>query len=365
MTCVPPDASPYEALLLVSFGGPEGPDDVLPFLENVTRGRDVPRDRLLEVAEHYLALGGASPINAQNRALVAALESSFARAGLELPVYWGNRNWHPYLADTLARMADDGVRRAVCLLTSAYSSYSGCRQYRENLAAAAEPLGERAPALDRVRHYFNAPGFIEAMARSTVVALRELPDDLRSAAHLVFVTHSIPTPMNETSGPDGGSYERQHREVADLVAAEVAAQTGTTHDRALVYCSRSGPPGMPWLSPDVNDALVSLAGAGARAVVLVPIGFVSDHMEVRYDLDTEAGTTADRLGLAWVRAATVGTDGTFVDGVRDLVLERAAVARGEQPGRPALGRLGSSHDVCPAGCCPNPHGYRPALCGSD
>jgi ferrochelatase len=359
------DTTPYDALLLVSFGGPEGPDDVLPFLENVTRGRNVPRERLLEVGKHYQDVGGVSPINAQNRALVAAFKEDFSASGLALPVYWGNRNWLPYLPEVLAEMVDAGVGRALVLLTSAYSSYSGCRQYRENLAAAAEPLGDRAPQLDRIRHYFNHPGFVDGMVANTVAALDALPSSVRSAAHLVFVTHSIPTAMNAASGPDGGAYETQHRDVAWLVAAGVAAVTGEDHELALVYCSRSGPPDQPWLEPDVNDHLEALAAAGAAAAVLVPIGFVSDHMEVRYDLDTEALATAERLALPCVRAATVGTDARFVAAVRELVLERAAAARGEQPVRRALGALGPSHDVCPAGCCPNPRGSRPALCGVD
>jgi ferrochelatase len=356
--------APYDAFLLVSFGGPEGPDDVLPFLENVTRGRGVPRERLLAVAEHYLTFGGVSPINAQNRALVAALDAEFAAHGLGLPVYWGNRNWAPHLTDELARIAEDGRRRVLALLTSAYSSYSGCRQYRENLAEAVAPLGDRAPAVDRVRHYFNHPGFVAAMVDAAVRAVDELPADVRGKARLVFVTHSLPTSMDDGSGPDGNAYTRQHRDVARLVAAGVAAASGIDHDLDLAYCSRSGGPGQPWLEPDVNDHLETLAGDGVPAAVLVPIGFVSDHMEVRFDLDTEALATARRLGLPVARAATVGTDPRFVAAVRELVLERAAVERGDRPPRPALGELGPSHDVCPAGCCRNardPH--RPALCG--
>jgi ferrochelatase len=359
------DASPYDALLLVSFGGPEGPDDVLPFLENVTRGRGIPRERLLEVGEHYFRFGGVSPINAQNRALLEALRADFSAHGVQLPVYWGNRNWSPYLTDEMARLADDGRTRVLALLTSAYSSYSGCRQYRENLADAVAPLGDRAPHVDRVRHYFNHPGFVEAMVTSTVAALAELASGVRDGGRLVFVTHSVPTSMDETSGPDGHAYSRQHRDVACLVAAGVAAATGTDHDLDLVYCSRSGPPTHPWLEPDVNDHLASLAADGVPAAVLVPIGFVSDHMEVRYDLDTEARATADRLGLPVTRAATVGTDPAFVAAVRELVLERAAVVRGEAPVRRALGELGPSHDVCPAGCCPNARDpRRAALCGA-
>ena len=360
------DAAPYDAFLLVSFGGPEGPDDVLPFLENVTRGRGIPRERLLEVGEHYLGFGGVSPINAQNRALLAAIEADFAAHGVDLPVYWGNRNWDPYLTDTMAKMASDGVRRVLALFTSAYSSYSGCRQYRENLAEAVAPLGEHAPAVDRVRHYFNHPGFVDTMVRTTVAAVEELPPDLRGAARLVFVTHSVPLAMNDASGPSGGAYVAQHEDVARLVAAGVGAATGTERSSALVYCSRSGPPTQPWLEPDVNDHLAELAADGAAAAVLVPIGFVSDHMEVVYDLDTEAMATAERLGLACSRAATVGTDSAFVAAVRELVLERAAMVRGEQPVRRAVGELGPSRDICPAGCCRNLRDPdRPALCGAD
>jgi ferrochelatase len=262
-------------------------------------------------------------------------------------------------------MADDGVTRVLALFTSAYSSYSGCRQYRENLAAAVEPLGDRAPQVDRVRHYFNHPGFVEAMAASTSAAVDALPEAVRRDARLVFVTHSVPTSMNARSGPDGGAYEAQHRDVARLVAAALAEATGTEHAFDLVYCSRSGQPSQPWLEPDVNDHLETLATDGVPAAVLVPIGFVSDHMEVRYDLDTEALATASRLGLPCTRAATVGTDPRFVTAVRELVLERAAAVRGEQPRRAALGELGPSHDVCPAGCCPNERDPgRPALCGA-
>ncbi len=357
--------APYDAFLLVSFGGPEGPDEVLPFLENVTRGRGIPRERLLEVGEHYFGFGGISPINAQNRALVAALSADFVAHGLDLPVYWGNRNWAPYLADEMARIADEGRSRVLALLTSAYSSYSGCRQYRENLADAVAPLGDRAPVVDRVRHYFNHPGFVAAMVAATLDGLAALEPAVRPGARLVFVTHSVPTSMDEASGPAGHAYSTQHRDVARLVTAGVSAATGVEHDLDLVFCSRSGAPGHPWLEPDVNDHLEGLAAAGVSAAVLVPIGFVSDHMEVKFDLDTEALATARRVGLPVTRAATVGTDARFVAAVRDLVLERAAVVRGEQPRRPALGELGPSHDLCPQSCCPNlREAGRPALCGA-
>jgi len=359
------DTAPYDALLLVSFGGPEGPDEVLPFLENVTRGRGIPRERLVEVGEHYYAFGGVSPINAQNRALIAALRADFAAHGVDLPVHWGNRNSPPFLADTFAELADGGAQRVLALLTSAYSSYSGCRQYRENLAAAVAPLGDRAPHVDRIRHYFNHPGVIETLVATTLQALAGVPD----GSALAFVTHSVPEVMNEGSGPDGGAYVAQHEDVARLVSAGVAAATGREPGDlpwSLVYCSRSGAPGQPWLEPDVNDHLEVLSAQRAPGVVVVPIGFVSDHMEVRFDLDTEARATAERLRLPYARAATVGTDPRFVATLRELVLERAALVRGESPVRRALGELGPSHDICPAGCCPNLRDpQRPALCGAD
>jgi ferrochelatase len=354
---------PYEALLVVSFGGPEQPEDVVPFLENVTRGRGISPDRLTEVASHYLQAGGRSPINEQNRALVTALENELERMGLSLPVYWGNRNWHPYLADELARMRDDGVRRAAVFVTSAYSSYSGCRQYREDLAAAAEAVGPHTPTLDRLRHCFDHPGFIQANADAVVGALGDLPQGAAPDARLVFVTHSIPIAMAETAGPNGGAYVAQHLAVAAAVTADVESRAGTPHGYDLAYCSRSGPPQVPWLEPDVNDHLKVLA-AVVPAVVLAPIGFISDHMEVRYDLDTEALSTARELGLPAARAATVGTHPAFVAAICDLLVERAAAERGEPVVRASIGAPGPSHEVCPVGCCPNPLGPRLALCGA-
>jgi ferrochelatase len=353
--------APYDALLLVSFGGPEKPQDVVPFLENVTRGRGIPRERLEEVGEHYFRLGGRSPINDQCRDLVRAIEADFAEHGLDVPVYWGNRNWDPYLADTLARMRADGVRRAAWFVTSAYASYSGCRQYRENLYDAVEVTAS-APRLDKLRHYFNHPGFVTAFAETTLQALSELPESQRDQAPLVFVTHSIPTAMAATSGPDGGAYVDQHTAVARLVADAVRAETGVDRPWALVYCSRSGPPQVPWLEPDVNAHLEQLAGAGVTGVVTVPIGFVSDHMEVVYDLDTEARATADRLGLGFARAATPGVHPSFVAVVRDLLVERSAGERGARVRRAAVGEVPATWDVCAATCCANPRAERPALC---
>ena len=353
----------FDALLLVSFGGPEGPEDVMPFLRNVTRGRAIPEERLAEVAEHYLRFGGRSPINEQNRDFLAAVRADLAEHGLDLPVYWGNRNWRPYLADAVRQMRADGVRRVACFVTSAYASYSGCRQYREDLHDAAVDAGG-APALDKLRHYFNHPGFLAAFVDATGEALARLPQERARSARLVFVTHSIPTEMALSSGPDGNAYVDQHRAVAATVAAGVADRTGSSREWDLVYCSRSGPPAVPWLEPDVNDHLRALAGAGTDAVVVVPIGFVSDHMEVVYDLDTEAAETAAQLSMAFERAATPGTHPAFVAVVRDLLRERSARIAGTHVEPRAVGPLSPAWDVCPASCCPNPRGDRPALCQS-
>ncbi|MCZ4095575.1 MULTISPECIES: ferrochelatase [Streptomyces] len=367
-----PAAVPYDALLLLSFGGPEGPDDVVPFLENVTRGRGIPRERLKEVGQHYFLFGGVSPINAQNRELLDALRKDFGEHGLALPVYWGNRNWAPYLVDTLREMTDDGHRRILVLATSAYASYSGCRQYRENLAGALAELaaeGRPVPSVDKLRHYFNHPGFVEPMTDAVLTALGELPVEVRAGARLAFTTHSIPTAAADTSGPveghgNGGAYVAQHLDTARVIADAVREATGTEHPWQLVYQSRSGAPHIPWLEPDICDHLAELHEGGVPAVVMVPIGFVSDHMEVKYDLDTEAAAKAAELGLPVARAATVGADPRFAAAVRDLVLERAASERGLAPRPCALGSLGPSHDVCPAGCCPS-RSPKPAVAGTD
>ncbi len=369
-------AGPYDALLLLSFGGPEGPDDVVPFLENVTRGRGIPRERLKEVGQHYFGFGGISPINGQNRELLDALRKDFADHGLDLPVYWGNRNWAPYLTDVLREMAADGRRRIAVLATSAYASYSGCRQYRENLADALAALAEEGvaelPKVDKLRHYFNHPGFVQPMIDGVLAALASLPQEVRAGAHLAFTTHSIPTAAADTSGPveehtadgAGGAYVKQHLDVAQLIADAVRAETGAELPWELVYQSRSGAPHIPWLEPDICDHLEALHGAGAPAVVMVPIGFVSDHMEVLYDLDTEATAKAAELGLPVARSATVGADPRFAAAVRELVLERAAAERGEPAERCALGLLGPSHDLCAVGCCPA-RSPRPAAAGID
>ncbi|MET9572323.1 ferrochelatase [Streptomyces virginiae] len=368
-------AAPYDALLLLSFGGPEGPDDVVPFLENVTRGRGIPRERLKEVGQHYFGFGGVSPINAQNRALLDALRKDFSEHGLDLPVYWGNRNWAPYLTDVMREMAADGRRRIAVLATSAYASYSGCRQYRENLADALATLAEEGvepPRVDKLRHYFNHPGFVDPMIEGVVAALGELPESVREGAHLAFTTHSIPTAAADTSGPvedhtgggEGGAYVKQHLDVARVIADEVAVRTGVARPWKLVYQSRSGAPHIPWLEPDICDHLEALHAEGAPSVVMVPIGFVSDHMEVLYDLDTEATAKAAELGLPVARSATVGADPSFAGAVRELVLERAAKERGEPAEECWVGMLGQSHDLCAVGCCPA-RSPRPAAAGAD
>jgi len=334
----------YDAVLFVSFGGPDGPDDVMPFLENVLRGRNVPRERMLEVAEHYHHFGGKSPINEQNKALLAALRKELDQRGPRLPVYWGNRNWHPLLTDTLREMADAGVKRAIAFVTSGFSCYSGCRQYRENIAAAREPLGERAPQVDKIRVFFNHPGFVGPMGRNVQAALDRFPEADRGQVPVLFTAHSIPMSMADTS-----KYVPQLEESCRLVA-EAAGVT----DWKLVYQSRSGPPSQPWLEPDICDEIRQRHAAGCRQVVIAPIGFISDHMEVLYDLDTEAVDLCRELGVNMVRAATVGTDPEFVGMVRDLIAERAW----DLPDRPALGNLSASHDVCPLDCCPAPQ--RPA-----
>jgi ferrochelatase len=335
----PAPAGRREALLVLSFGGPEGHDDVLPFLENVTRGRGIPRERLEEVAEHYHHFGGVSPINEQNKALIAALEKEFLTAGVDLPVYWGNRNWAPYVEDTWAQMADDGIEHVYVFATSAYASFSGCRQYHEDIARArvsmASPTRPGGPTAEKLPHYFDTPGFVTANADALAAALASLPDDVRDTARLVATAHSIPDAMAAVAGPDGGAYEAELLAAAERVVAEVAP--GRSFD--LVWQSRSGPPSVPWLEPDVNDHLRALAAAGETAVVLFPVGFISDHLEVIWDLDNEARQTAEGLGLAFARAATAGTHPAFVESIRMLLEERRAGG---------LPRLGTS---CPASCC--------------
>jgi ferrochelatase len=322
----------YDALLVLSFGGPEKQEDVLPFLENVTRGRGVPRERLMEVAENYMMFGGRSPINDQNRALIAALRVELAAHGHKLPVYWGNRNWHPFIEDTMKQMAGDGVKRAIVFVTSAYSSYSACRQYLEDLDRARMSIGPGAPLCEKLRHFYGQPGFLEPLTECLDKALGKLPEDRRGNAHLLFTAHSVPLSMAQSS-----KYVPQ----LEYVAAHLAASAGRA-DYRLVWQSRSGPPHQPWLEPDVKDAMTELAGQpGSRDVIVQPIGFISDHMEVIVDLDTQAMEHARSLGLNMIRAATVGTHPRFIAMIRELIEERL---RGDLVAEP-----------CRADCCPNPH----------
>lgn len=307
----------YDAILIVSFGGPESRDEVIPFLENVLRGKNVPRERMLAVAEHYYHFDGKSPINQQTRELIAALKNELSKYGPDLPIYWGNRNWHPMLAGTLQQMKHDGVRRALAFVTSAYSSYSGCRQYREDIIRAQATVGEGAPEVDKIRAFFNHPGFIEAMEARLRDALAQVPADAADNIQIVFTAHSIPLSMANSS-----DYVRQLEEASNLVSARL-----NIANHALVYQSRSGSPGQPWLEPDVLDHLRQVKdGNLASAVVIAPIGFISDHMEVLYDLDIEARELCDSLALPMVRAGTVGVHSAFISMIRELILERTAGA---------------------------------------
>jgi ferrochelatase len=330
----------YDAILIVSFGGPEKPDDVLPFLENVTRGRNVPRERLLEVAKHYAHFGGKSPINDQCRELIAALHSELEAHSIRLPIYWGNRNWRPFLPDTLRRMRDEGVSHALAFVTSAYSSYSGCRQYRENIAAAQSEVGAGAPKIEKLRVFYNHPGFIQASADRVRDALEKFSLEEQASLHLVVTAHSVPFSMAQTS-----EYERQLRETARLVADKVALRQWE-----LAFQSRSGPAAQPWLEPDILDHLRALHATGVRNVLVAPLGFVSDHLEVLYDLDREARELADALGVKFVRAETVGTHPAFISMIRNLIEERLDPAAPQL----AIGAFPPNHDVCPEDCCPAP-----------
>ncbi len=331
----------YDALLVVSFGGPESREDVIPFLENVLRGRNVPRERMLAVAGHYYHFDGKSPINQQTRDLISAIRTELAQHGPNLPVYWGNRNWHPMLADTLHEMRRDGIDRALAFVTSAYSSYSACRQYREDIARAQAEVGPGAPEIDKLRVVFNHPGFIEATEDRVREALARVPAISSQNVQIVYTAHSIPVSMANTC-----DYVRQLQEVRKLVAE----RTGIGND-ALVYQSRSGAPGQPWLEPDILDHLRQVKARNlASAVVLAPISFISDHMEVLYDLDTEARQLCELLSLPMVRMKTVGVHPKFVAMIRELILERTT------PGtkRRALGSLGPREDACAETCCPAP-----------
>lgn len=350
-SCLLIAVSSYDAILVLSFGGPEEPDDVLPFLRNVTKGRNVPDDRLAIVAEQYAIFGGRSPINDHCRQLIAALETELREHQIDLPIYWGNRNWEPYLNDTVATMAADGVSRALVYVTSAFGSYSGCRQYRENLEAARTEVGDSAPALEKLRLFYNHPGFLGPVAEHVVSAIRSHDQPLDNSHRVIFTAHSIPTSMAA-----GCDYEGQLREAASLVSQSSDGLIGPD-DWDLVFQSRSGPPQVPWLEPDICDHLEQLAADGTTAVTVVPLGFVSDHMEVQYDLDTQAAEKASDLGLAFRRATTVGDHPRFVSMIRELIEERLS----ETP-RLHLGSSGPWPDNCPEGhCAPpvRPPGQRP------
>jgi ferrochelatase len=329
----------YDALLIVSFGGPEGMDEVMPFLENVLRGRNVPRERMISVAHHYELFGGVSPINGQNRALIDALRADFAANDFDMPIYWGNRNWQPYLADTLRQMQHDGIKNAIAFFTSAYSSYSGCRQYREDIRRAQAEVGPNAPQVDKLRVFYNHPAFIAANVDRLQTALQQIPTDQRDQVSVAFTAHSIPLDMAQNS-----RYQLQLTETCRLVAK----QAGITPNRwQLVYQSRSGSPRQPWLEPDILQHLQTLKTQNVPDVVVMPVGFISDHMEVLYDLDTEAQQLAGELGIHLVRVPTVGTHPVFVSMIRELIVERMS----DDPIRLAIGEFGPNHDVCPVDCC--------------
>jgi ferrochelatase len=385
----------YDAILLASFGGPEGQDDVIPFLRNVTRGRGIPEERLEEVAHHYRAFGGVSPINDQNRELKAALEAELERRGIDLPVLWGNRNWNPYLREALTEANERGFTKLIAIGTSAYSSYSSCRQYREDYAIALEETGlGDVLAIDKVRQFFDHPGFVQPFIDGVKKGLADVAAKgiAPEHTHVLFSTHSIPSSDAARSGPasrgfgEGGAYAAQHLAVAEVVMHEAGAafpelaavpelvegdaSTGSATAGAsttepawsLVYQSRSGPPSMPWLEPDINDAITELAATGIKAVVIVPLGFVSDHMEVKWDLDTEAMETSAEHDIFAVRVPTPGVHAAYVSGLIDLVLERRDGVPLEE--RPAMTELGPWYDVCRPGCCENERlGFKPALAG--
>jgi protoporphyrin/coproporphyrin ferrochelatase len=331
----------YDAILVVSFGGPESRDDVIPFLETVLRGRNIPRERLLTVAEHYYHFGGKSPINQQTRDLIDALRAELERHGPNLPIYWGNRNWHPFLSETLRKMEEDGIERALAFVTSAYSSYSGCRQYRENIARAQSEVGSGAPQVDKIRSFFNHPAFVETTVERVREALNQVPQTARDSVQVIYTAHSIPLSLANSS-----DYVTQLEEVRRLVSDALKVRND-----ALVYQSRSGAPGQPWLGPDILDYLREVKARNlASAVVLAPISFISDHMEVLYDLDVEAKALCDSLGLPMSRAATVGVHPRFVGMIRELILERITAGSEKR----ALGSLGPRPDICAEDCCPAP-----------
>ncbi|MDP1851959.1 MAG: ferrochelatase [Candidatus Planktophila sp.] len=357
----------YDAILLTTFGGPESPAEVMPFLERVTAGRGIPRERLEEVAHHYLALGGVSPINEQNRSLLESLRAEFTKRGIETPIYWGNRNSHPFITEALEQMKADGHRRVLSFVSSAYSSYSGCRQYRENLAQALiETELQGILTIDKVRQYFDHPGFITPFARGLTEVLETLKNDgtTTTDTHIFFTTHSIPISMAETSGPanlrdapNNSAYVAQHNAAITSILASVATQfAGEVPQWSLVYQSRSGAPHTPWLEPDIGDALREVAKSGTSTAIVVPIGFISDHVEVIWDLDHEAKAIADELGIRFFRVATPGSSMEFVAGIVDLIQERQTQNEGQE-----LSSIGARINYCSAECCPNPRKELPTV----
>lgn len=338
-----PDSSSirYDAILFLSFGGPEKREDVIPFLENVLRGKPVPRERLLEVAEHYYHFDGVSPINEQCRVLIAALRQELDSHEIRLPIYWGNRNWSPYLNETLIQMKRDGVERALTYVTSGFSCYSGCRQYRENIAAALQQPEAAGLQIDKLRVFYNHPDFIDVVARQVEAALQSFPDCSRDTVHIAFTAHSIPISMSKTS-----DYEKQLRESCRLVAERLQIPESRWK---TVYQSRSGRPQDPWLEPDIIDHLRELQSSGFDNVVISPIGFLSDHMEVLYDLDDEARRFCDGQGIHMARAGTPGNHPQFVTMIRKLIEERIYGTA-----RECIGQFPPNHDVCPTDCCPGP-----------
>ncbi len=363
-----PTVPGWDAVLLAGFGGPEGPDDVMPFLRNVTRGRGIPEERLVEVSHHYLALGGVSPINDQNRALRDALTAELAARGIDLPVLWGNRNWNPFVADVITAAHAAGQDRLLGLATSASSSYAGCRQYREDCGKALLATGLVGEMrIDKIRHYYNHPGFLAPFTDGTESAVRAAlaagldPADLE----IVFTTHSIPDAMALSAGPAGtpppGNYVSQHLAACGVVVGELTDRGLPPVSWQLAYQSRSGPPQMPWLEPDINDVIDGLAAAGRRGVVVVPIGFISDHVEVVWDLDNEAKETAEKHGLFFARVPTPGVDPRFVSALVDLIAERL------DPSLPkvAVTEAGPSPDRCGVQCCRNLRGPQPTTAAED
>ncbi|MFO0944270.1 MAG: ferrochelatase [Pirellulales bacterium] len=337
---------PIDCILFVSFGGPEGPDEVIPFLENVLRGKPVPRERMMEVVEHYQHFGGVSPINAQNRDIIARLQAALNAAGLNLPIIWGNRNWKPYITDALREMQARGLQCALPVFTNIFSSYSGCRQYRENILAASQEVGDGAPQTSpRLRFGFNHPKFIAAQCDLIQTAIEAVPFESRGNLQLLFTAHSIPLSMS-----DNCNYVVQLKESARLIAEQLGNPSWE-----LVYQSRSGPPTQPWLEPDIGDRIRELAASGTKAIVVAPLGFVSDHMEVLFDLDTEAHDICKELGVVYSRAAAAGTHPEFIAMLVDLILERLS-----NSSPTAIGNLPALHNVCPDTCCLYPRPTRPA-----